>query len=217
MNQIDQREELLFYYEHLYGRGKQREKIQFETRVGQIAKNFVRYIRDCYQKIFAEIALASFQYQVGDEQRPWKADDPIQEVAVDCEAADTKVIDTAGKEAERLVLAKRDFKKALSAMGTAGFRIDLNFAFIMYCKLQETQFGKLLEQMEDDASHMALLSNAQDIVFQETIKRNFSPCPVDEQYFIFKDNPEDSVLPRGQRRFSQRSNAPSNPAKKFDE
>ena len=33
VNQIDQKEELLFYYEHLYRRGKQREKIQFETRV----------------------------------------------------------------------------------------------------------------------------------------------------------------------------------------
>ena len=102
-------------------------------------------------------------------------------------------------------------------MGTAGFRIDLNFAFVMYCKLQETQFGKLLEQMEEDVSHMALLNTAQDIVFQETIQRNFSPCPVDEQYFIFKDNPEDSILPQSKKRLSQRSNAPSNPAKRFNE
>ena len=57
VNQIDQHEELLLYYEHMYRRGKQREKIQFETRVSKITKNFIRYIKDCYEKVFAEIVL----------------------------------------------------------------------------------------------------------------------------------------------------------------
>lgn len=37
------------------------------------------------------------------------------------------------------MLAKKDFKKALNALGTAGFRIDLNFAFMMYSQLLQMQ------------------------------------------------------------------------------
>ena len=91
-------------------------------------------------------------------------------------------------------------------MGTAGFRLDLNFAFLMHCKLRELfSAGELLkDQAKESMNHMALLNEAQDNVFQKTMRRNFTPCPLDDTYYIFKDNPEDSVLPPGKKWPSQR-------------
>ena len=49
---------------------------------------------------------------------------------------------------------------------------------------------------KENMSHIALLNTSQDIVFEETIKRNFIPCPIDDKYYIFQDNDEDSVIPQ---------------------
>lgn len=51
-----------WYYDHLYRRDRQRESIDFESKVSQIARNFMAYLRNHLEKAFTEVVLFSFQY-----------------------------------------------------------------------------------------------------------------------------------------------------------
>ena len=60
ISQIDQKEQIRWYYDHLYRRGRQRERVEFETKVSQIAKNFLGYLSSLFDKAFTEIVLYTF-------------------------------------------------------------------------------------------------------------------------------------------------------------
>ena len=83
-------------------------------------------------------------------------------------------------------------------MGYSSFRIDLNFAFLIYSQLlscgnqeeSKTQHGRA----RGSTDQIMLLRQAQDFIFEETIKRNFSQCPVDPKFYIYTDNLEDSFI-----------------------
>lgn len=60
VSQIDQKEQVRWYYDHLYRRSRQREKVEFESRVSQIARNFLAYLNSLLDKAFTEEVLFSF-------------------------------------------------------------------------------------------------------------------------------------------------------------
>lgn len=62
VTQIDQKEQVRWYYDHLYRRGRQRETIEFENKIAEIAHNFIKYLQELLNKAFSEVVLFSFQY-----------------------------------------------------------------------------------------------------------------------------------------------------------
>ena len=60
---------------------------------------------------------------------------------------------------------------------------------------------------------MQHLRKAQDVVFAETIKRNFAPCPVNPSFYIFQDNSEDSIIQKVSKK-SEKTNPEEKSEKK---
>ena len=77
-------------------------------------------------------------------------------------------------------------------MGCTSFNIDINFAFLIYYQLVK-DCGSKVEKGKTGIDQLDLLKEAQDFIFEETIRRNFSKCPVDPNFYIFSDNMEDST------------------------
>ena len=76
-----------------------------------------------------------------------------------------------------------DFKRALEAMGSMTFKIDLSFAYMFH-----RQFCNQSSTIEVHS----LIDEASDTILSEIINRNFVECPVDSTMFIYRDNPEDN-------------------------
>jgi len=108
------------YYDHLYRRSRQSERVEIETRVSIIAQNFLNYLKNLIEKAFTEVSLCSFQYNQLQYEKH------LEMVAA--HPSDQE----AGTKYEHLKLQKSDFERCLQTMGSAHFRIDLNFAFLIY-------------------------------------------------------------------------------------
>lgn len=80
-------------------------------------------------------------------------------------------------------MAQHDIAKALSTMGEVSFMLDLSFAAVMhhYC------------DTPDLAPHLKLVDSATNLLFFETISRNFSVCPSDPTIMIYRSNQADHV------------------------
>lgn len=79
----------------------------------------------------------------------------------------------------------REFTKAKKAMGCVAFKLDLNFAFVIYSQLAS---------IDDRKRFIELIEAATDQSFKAIIERNFFKCISNETSYLFKENEADAVV-----------------------
>ena len=101
---------------------------------------------------------------------------------------------------EHLKLREIDFKRAINGMGYSSFRIDLNFAYLVYYQLLNPQPEQPIVALDTEScpnpenlkrkihDQMKLLNAVQDTTFEKVLTRNFNRCPVNPNFFIYCDN-----------------------------
>lgn len=70
-------------------------------------------------------------------------------------------------------------------MGCVAFKLDLNFAFVIYSQLAS---------IVDRKHFIELIETATDQSFKSIIERNFFKCINNQPSYLFKENEADAVL-----------------------
>ena len=69
-------------------------------------------------------------------------------------------------------------------MGEINFKIDMSFAYLLFCLLDK----------DKNSSQLALLNQAADATFAQIISRNFKTYPQAPQILIYKENDLDKEV-----------------------
>lgn len=74
---------------------------------------------------------------------------------------------------------------AKRAMGCVAFKIDLNFAFVIYSQLAS---------QSEKVKFISMIENVTDSSFKSIIQRNFSKCLNSDPAYLYKDNEADAIV-----------------------
>ena len=161
INQIDQIEDYLFYYDL----NQSGHRILFENQVKKIVDNFLLFIQQSYNKVFSETVLMNLHISDTNNDQSYLTKNDFEQTLKSMSES-RFVIDVSF-----LGLLIRCFDKDVAE--------------------SKESIGDIQEKQQAETHHRKRLGREINNVFHQIKTRNFRECQVDSKYLIFSYNDDD--------------------------